>query len=88
MARTTGSAQAALESLATALGPRGFAAILVTGTGGRPRLAVVDRRTCAGEDVYADDTGRFWWAWAEPIAATDDPLTAACRVTAVLRGQR
>jgi hypothetical protein len=85
---TAASGPAALERLATALDPGEFAAILVTRAGRRPRLAVVDRRTCAGEDVYADDSGWFWWAWAEPIAATDDPLTAAHLVTAALRGQR
>jgi hypothetical protein len=83
---TAASGPAALERLAAALDPSGFAVILVTRVGSRPRLAVVDRRTCAGEDIYADDRGWFWWPWAEPVAATGDPLAAAHRVTAALRG--
>jgi hypothetical protein len=81
------SGPAALENLAAALGPI-FATTLVTGTGRPPRLTVINRRTCAGEDIYADDGGWFLWPWAERIAATDDPLTAAHWVTAALRGQR
>lgn len=80
-----GGAPAALGRLATALGP-GFSTALVTGTGRQPCLAVVDQRTYAAEDACADDSGWFWWSWAEPIAATEDPLTAARRVTATLRG--
>jgi len=81
------SAPAALERLATALGP-GFSTTLVTGAGRPDRLTVIDRRTCAGEDIYADNRGWFWWPWAERIAGTGDPLAAACRVTAALRGLR
>jgi hypothetical protein len=76
---------AALEHLATALGP-GFITALVTGTGRRARLSVISRDTRAGEDVYADEAGWFWWPWAERIATTDDPLAAARQVTAALRG--
>ena len=75
---------AALERLATALGP-GFITTLVTGEGHRPYLGVTCRDTRAGEDVYADDTGWYWWAWAERIAATSDPLAAAHHITAALR---
>ena len=57
------SAPAALEQLATALGPR-FSTTLVTETGHRPRLAVTCRDTRAGHDVLADDSGRYWWPWA------------------------
>jgi hypothetical protein len=53
-------------------------------THARARL-VVDRRSRATTEVCADEGGRFWGPWAEPAAVTDDPLTAACRVTAVLR---
>jgi hypothetical protein len=74
---------AALEQLATALGPQ-FSTTLVTEAGHRPRLAVTCRDTRAGHDVLADDSGRYWWPWAEPIA--DDPLAAACQITAALRG--
>lgn len=76
---------AALERLATALGP-GFITTLVTGGDRKPHLSVISRDTRAGEDVYADERGWFWWPWAERIAATSDPLVAACQVTAVLRG--
>jgi hypothetical protein len=84
-ALAAGGGPAALERLATALGP-GFSTTLVTGAGCPARLTVTDRRTCAGEDVYADDGGWFWWGHAERIAATEDPLTAAHRVTAALGG--
>jgi len=80
-----GSGPAALERLAAALGP-GFITTLVTGTGRRPHLSVISRDTRAAEDVYADENGSFWWPWAERIAATSDPLTAAHRITAALRG--
>jgi hypothetical protein len=78
-----GGQRAALESLATALDPREFAAILVTGAGHRPALTVANRQTSAVEVVFADRSA-FWWPWAEPIAATSDPLAAARRITAVL----
>jgi SAM-dependent methyltransferase len=80
-----GGGQAALEHLAAALGP-GFITTLVTGAGHQPRLSVVSRDGCAAQDVYADDSGWFWWPWAERIAATTDPLTAAYQVTAALHG--
>ena len=79
------AADGALEQLAIALGPQ-FVTAMVTGTGHRPRLSVTCRDTRASEDVLADDRGWFWWPWTEPIAATDDPLTAARRVSAALRG--
>ncbi len=79
------SAPAALEYLATALGP-GFVTTLVTGTGHPPHLSVISRDTQAGHDVYADESGWYWWPWAERIAATSDPLAAAHQVTAALRG--
>ena len=85
MTAATNSALAALECLATALGP-GFSTTLVTEAGRPARLTVIDRRTCAGVDIYADDRGWFWWPWAERIASTDDPLAAAHRVTAAPRG--
>jgi len=80
-----GGSPAALERLATALGP-GFVTTLVTGAGRRPYLSVTCRDTRAAEDVYADDRGWYWWGWAERIAATSDPLAAARWVTAALRG--
>jgi hypothetical protein len=75
---------AALERLATALGPE-LTTTLVSGTGRRPRLTVCARSGSAVEDVYADGS-QYWWGWGEPIAGTADPLTAARRVTAALRG--
>ena len=80
-----GSGLAALERLATALGP-GFITTLITGDGHTPRLSVISRDNHAGEEVYADEGGWFWWPWAERIAAIDDPLAAAYHVTAALRG--
>jgi S-adenosyl methyltransferase len=80
-----GSGPAALEQLATALGP-GFITTLVTGGDHRPRLSVISRDTGAAVDVYADEGEWFWWPWAEQIAAIDDPLAAACHITAALRG--
>jgi hypothetical protein len=80
-----GSGPAALEQLASALGPA-FVTALTAGTGRRPRLSVICRDTHAGEDVYADEAGWFWWPWAERIAATSDPLAAAHQVTAALDG--
>jgi hypothetical protein len=77
---------AALERLAAAISPGEFATTLTTGAGRRPRLTVCSRSGSAAEDVYADGNGWFWWPWAERIAATSDPLTAACRVSAALRG--
>jgi hypothetical protein len=49
-------------------------------------LSVISRDTRAGEEVYADEGGSFWWPWAERIAATSDPLAVARHVTAALRG--
>jgi hypothetical protein len=82
-ASDSGGPQAALESLATALNPREFAAILVIRAGCRPCLTVATRRTSAAENICADRSA-FWWPWAEPIATTSDPLTAAVRITDVL----
>jgi hypothetical protein len=79
------AADGALEQLAIALGPQ-FVTAMVTGTGRHPRLSVTCRDTRASGDVLADDRGWFWWPWAEPIAATDDPLAAAHQVSAALRG--
>jgi len=78
-----GGGPAALERLATALGPR-FITTLVAGAGRRPHLSVVSRDARSGEDVHVEG-GWFWWPWAERIAATDDPLAAAHHVTAALR---
>lgn len=82
---TGAGAPAALERLALALGG-GFSTTLVQGGGRRACLAVVDRQSAATAEVHADDRGRYWWPWAEPVAVTDDPLAAAYRVTASLRG--
>jgi hypothetical protein len=79
-----GSGPAALERLAAALGP-GFITALVTGADRRPHLSVISRDTHAGEDVYADDSGWFWWPWTERIASTSDPRAAAHHVSAALR---
>lgn len=79
------TAKVALDLLATALGP-GFSTTFVRQAGRRPLLAVADRRTGATTEVSADDGGWLWWPWHERIAPAGDPLTAAYRVTAVLRG--
>lgn len=72
----------ALEMLATALGSRDFATVLVTGPGRVPRLTVASRHSPLSEDIYAD---RFYrWSGAEPICDAGDPLTAAGRISRVL----
>jgi hypothetical protein len=76
--------RAALERLAAALDPGEFATTLVTGTARRPYLTVTSRRAGTEQTVYADRSW-YWWEWAEPIAATVDPLTAASKVTTALR---
>jgi len=78
------SAPAALDRLAAALGS-GFSTTLVRRAGRRPRLTVVDRHTRAATEVCADEQGRYLWPWAEPVAVTDDPQAAACRIIGVLR---
>jgi hypothetical protein len=75
---------AALEELATALDPREFAMILVTGPEQRPCLTVAHRFTCAAEDIYTDRSA-YWWPWVQPIAAISDPLAAAHHIMALLR---
>jgi hypothetical protein len=62
-APAAGSVPAALERLATALGPR-FSTTLVTGPGRRPCLAVTSRHTAAGDNIYADAVA-YWWSWVE-----------------------
>jgi hypothetical protein len=81
---TPAGAPAALAQLAAALGPQ-FSTTLVRQPGRQPRLAVVDKHSQATTEVYADDSGRMWWQWAEQAAITNDPLTAAHQVTATLR---
>ncbi len=76
--------RAALERLAAALDPRDHVTTLVTGPGRVPHLTISSRHAQLAEDVYADDKS-FWWSWAEPISAVDDPLTAARKITSVLR---
>jgi hypothetical protein len=78
------SGPAALDHLASALGAQ-FVTTVVTSPGQRPRLTVIDRHTQAASDIYADDHGWYWWPWAERIGGTDDPLTAARRITTALR---
>jgi hypothetical protein len=77
-------APGALSRLAAALGS-GFSTTLVRRAGRRPRLTVVDRRTRAATEVCADEQGRYVWPWADPAAITADPVTAAARITRVLR---
>ena len=76
--------QAALERLAAALDTRDFATTLTTGPGHRPSLTVTSRHADFGDDIYADHQW-YWWSFAERIAAIDDPLTAARKITSVLR---
>jgi hypothetical protein len=75
-----------LEHLADALDRDEFATVMVTTPGRRPCLMVARRATLAAEHIYADDSGWFWWSWAERIAATSDPIAAAYQITAALRG--
>jgi len=79
-----GGAVAALVRLDTALDAREFATTLVIGDGCRPCLTVASRWTTAAEHLFADGE-RFWWAWGQPVCTVEDPLTAAYRVTAMLR---
>jgi hypothetical protein len=76
--------QAALECLAAALDPRDHVTTLVTGQGRVPHLTVASRHAQLAEDIYAHENS-YWWSWAEPISAVDDPLTAARKITSVLR---
>jgi hypothetical protein len=76
--------QTALERLAAALDPGEFATALVTGTSGRLYLTVTSRRAGMELTIYADRSW-YWREWAEPIAATVDPVTAAHKVAAALR---
>jgi hypothetical protein len=76
--------QTALETLAAALDPGEFATALVTRTGRRPCLTVTSRAGAAETSVYADQAS-YWCGSAEPIAAADDPLTAADKVATALR---
>jgi hypothetical protein len=80
---TPPAAYAALERLADALGRDEFATVL-TGTGPRPSLTVTRRGVGVAETVYAE-AGWYWWSWAERIAATSDPLTAARQIATALR---
>jgi hypothetical protein len=57
------SGPAALDRLATALGPQ-FITALLTSPGHRPHLAVIHRHTQATSDIYADEDGWYWWPWA------------------------
>jgi hypothetical protein len=76
--------QAALERLAAALDPRDYVTTLVCGEGGAPCLTVTNRHAQFGDAIYADQQS-YWWSFAERIAAVDDPLAAARKVTSVLR---
>ena len=75
---------AALERLATALDPRDFATMLTIGHDRVPWLTVTSRHADFGDDIYADHQW-YWWSFAERIAAIDDPLAAAQKITNVLR---
>ena len=76
--------KAALEALAAALDPRDYITTLVSGQGRTPHLTVISRHADFGDDIYADGQS-YWWSFAERIAAVDDPLAAARKVTSVLR---
>jgi hypothetical protein len=76
--------KAALERLAAALDPRDHTTTLVVDPGRTPHLTVASLQAGLVEDVYADDRF-YWWSWAEPICGVDDALTAAQKVTRVLR---
>lgn len=76
--------RAYLESLAAALDPGQYTAVLL-GDGEMPCLRVSNRLAHRlSEDIYA---GRsyFWWSWAERITRCDDPVGAASKVAHVLR---
>jgi hypothetical protein len=73
-------AVARLENLATELAGRGWPAWVDAPPGRLPRLRAVNPFPAGrSEDIYAqpvaDGEWRYWWPWAEPIAA--DPAGAA-----------
>ena len=74
----------ALNRLADALDSRDYTTTLVSGPGQVPRLTVTSKHADFGDDIYADQQS-YWWSFAERIAAVDDPLAAARKVTRVLR---
>jgi hypothetical protein len=79
-----------LEALAAELAARGWPARLNTPPGRLPSLHAANPEPGAAalaEDIYAapvaDGTWRYWWPWAQPIAA--DPAGAAEVITRALR---
>jgi hypothetical protein len=83
-APTARDPQTALESLAAALDPAEFVTALVTGTSRRPYLTVTSRPAGTEQTIYTGQSS-YCWEWAEPIATTADPLTAAHKVATALR---
>ena len=75
---------AALERLAAALPSETYATMLTCGSARQPKLCVVNRGLpfLVG-DIYAHG-GWYWWPWAERIARTADPATAAANVAGTL----
>ena len=74
---------AALESLATALDPAGYAITLQGGR--RPRLTITNRRApMLTESIYIED-GWYRWGWGDQLAPATDPGQAARQVASVLR---
>jgi hypothetical protein len=81
----TDAGQADLASLASELIARGYTADLRTPCGGLPCLRVANPGAPAlTEKVYAQG-GNYWYSWAEPIAACDEPAAAAATLARVLR---
>jgi hypothetical protein len=76
-----------LDQLVTELAGRGWPAWVDAPPGRLPRMRAANPAAAGlAEDIYAqpaaDGTWRYWWPWAEPIAA--DPAGAAEVITRAL----
>lgn len=80
----TPAPRAALVALAAALDPRDFATTLTARRGHTLHLTVTNRYVQFGDDITADHRA-YYWSWSERIAPIADPVTAARRITSVLR---
>jgi hypothetical protein len=72
-----------LSQLAGVLSPGEFVTVLTAGPGRPACLTVTTRRAGVTAGIYAE-RGWYWWGWAERIAPTSHPYTAAATITAAL----
>jgi hypothetical protein len=74
-----------LERLAAEVTARGLQASVRTVQGRLPYLDVRNpRASVLAEKVFAQ-AGKYWWSWAEPIAACDQAADAAAILARALR---